>query len=83
MTATVEGDMDMAGILGIEPDVRNGFSAIRISFQIDADASSEEIAALVAQSQEAFGRLRHHHEPHQRPRFGRLDQWRQPRRQKI
>ena len=49
--ATIEGDMDMAGILGIEPDVRNGFSAIRVSFQIDADASSEEIAALVAQSQ--------------------------------
>ena len=49
--ATIEGDMDMAGILGIESDVRNGFSAIRISFEIDADASSEEIAALVAQSQ--------------------------------
>ncbi|MEL6280516.1 MAG: OsmC family protein, partial [Pseudomonadota bacterium] len=49
--ATVEGDMDMAGILGIDGDVRNGFSAIRVSFDVDADASAEEIAALVAQSQ--------------------------------
>ncbi|MEM1276382.1 MAG: OsmC family protein [Pseudomonadota bacterium] len=49
--ARVEGDMDMAGIMGIDPAVRNGFSAIRIDFQIDADATGDEIAALVAQSQ--------------------------------
>lgn len=49
--ATVEGDMDLAGILGVDADVRNGFSAIRASFRIDADASPEEIAALVSQSQ--------------------------------
>ncbi|MEM8958282.1 MAG: OsmC family protein [Pseudomonadota bacterium] len=49
--STVEGDMDMAGILGISDDVRNGFSAIRVSFEVDADASPEDIAALVAQSQ--------------------------------
>ena len=49
--ATIEGDMDMAGILGIDAEVRNGFSAIRISFEIDADATPEELAALVAQSQ--------------------------------
>jgi uncharacterized OsmC-like protein len=49
--ATVEGNMDLAGILGIDADVRNGFSAIRISFDIDADATPDEIAAIVAQSQ--------------------------------
>lgn len=49
--AKVEGDMDLAGILGIEGDARNGFSDIRVSFDIDADASAEEIAAVVAQSQ--------------------------------
>jgi uncharacterized OsmC-like protein len=49
--ATVEGDMDIAGILGVDSDVRNGFSAIRVSFDIDADATKEELAALVAQSQ--------------------------------
>ena len=37
--------------LGIDGDVRNGFSAIRVSFDIDADASEEDIAAIVAQSQ--------------------------------
>ncbi|MEM9498433.1 MAG: OsmC family protein [Pseudomonadota bacterium] len=50
-TATVQGDMDLAGILGIDPDVRNGFRDIRVDFQVDADASDEDIAALIAQSQ--------------------------------
>jgi uncharacterized OsmC-like protein len=49
--AKVEGDMDIAGILGADPDVRNGFSAIRVSFDVDADATKTEIAALVGQSQ--------------------------------
>lgn len=49
--AHVEGDMDLAGILGIDSDVRNGFNAIRIRFEIDADASPEDIKAVVAQSQ--------------------------------
>ncbi len=51
VTATVEGEMDLQGILGIDPNVRNGFSAIRVSFEIDADATREEIAGIVAQSQ--------------------------------
>ncbi len=49
--ATLEGDMDLQGILGIDGDVRNGFDGIRVSFEIDADASREDIEALVAQSQ--------------------------------
>ena len=48
---TIEGDMDLAGILGIDSDVRNGFGAIRVHFKVDADASEEDIKALVAQSQ--------------------------------
>jgi uncharacterized OsmC-like protein len=47
----IDGDMDLAGILGIDPDVRNGFSALEVAFEIDADASREEIEAIVAQSQ--------------------------------
>jgi uncharacterized OsmC-like protein len=43
--------MDLAGILGIDADVRNGFSGIRVTFDIDADATRDEIAAVVAQSQ--------------------------------
>ena len=49
--ATVEGDMDILGILGADPDVRNGFHGIRVNYEIDAEASPEDIEALVAQSQ--------------------------------
>lgn len=49
--ATLEGDMDLYGILGIDADVRNGFKGIRVNFQIDADATEDEVRALVAQSQ--------------------------------
>ncbi|MEM9392785.1 MAG: OsmC family protein [Pseudomonadota bacterium] len=49
--ATVEGEMDLAGILGIDPDVRNGFQSIRVHFDVVADASPDDIEALVAQSQ--------------------------------
>jgi uncharacterized OsmC-like protein len=49
--ATLEGQMDVQGILGIDPDVRNGFSDIKVHFDIDADATPDEINALVAQSQ--------------------------------
>ena len=49
--AAVEGDMDIAGILGADPEVRNGFSNVRVTYDIDADATPDEIKALVAQSQ--------------------------------
>jgi uncharacterized OsmC-like protein len=49
--ATLEGDMDILGILGGDPEVRNGFTGIRVHYEIDADATPEEIEALVAQSQ--------------------------------
>jgi len=39
------------GILGADPEVRNGFSGIDVRFDIDADATPDEIEALVAQSQ--------------------------------
>jgi uncharacterized OsmC-like protein len=51
VSATLEGDMDVQGILGIDTDVRNGFSGIKVTYNIDADASPDEIKALVAQSQ--------------------------------
>ena len=49
--AKVEGSMDIQGILGIDSDVRNGYDDIKITFNIDADASKKDIEALVAQSQ--------------------------------
>ena len=49
--STVEGHHDIRGILGADSDVRNGFNDIKVTFTIDADASKEDIEALVAQSQ--------------------------------
>ena len=49
--STVEGAHDIRGILGADSDVRNGFNDIKVTFRIDADASREDIEALVAQSQ--------------------------------
>jgi uncharacterized OsmC-like protein len=48
--STVEGDIDLLGILGISEDVRNGYRQIRVSFVIEGDASPVELAALVDQS---------------------------------
>jgi uncharacterized OsmC-like protein len=49
--ATITAEMDLHGILGADPDVRNGFSGVKVSYLIDADASADEVRALVAQSQ--------------------------------
>jgi uncharacterized OsmC-like protein len=49
--STVEGHHDIRGILGADSDVRNGFNDVKVTFNIDADASPEDIEALVAQSQ--------------------------------
>ena len=49
--ATIEGGMDIQGILGIDADVRNGFDGIKVSYKIDADATADEIKAVVAMSQ--------------------------------
>jgi uncharacterized OsmC-like protein len=43
--------MDIQGILGIDSDVRNGFDGIKVHYDIDADASADDIASVVAQSQ--------------------------------
>lgn len=51
VTATIEGDHDIRGILGADADVRNGFTGVRVNYSIDADASPEDVEALVAQSQ--------------------------------
>ncbi|HET7793125.1 MAG TPA: OsmC family protein [Rhizobacter sp.] len=49
--ATLEAGMDIQGILGIDEKVRNGFDGVKVHFEVDADATPEQIAALVAQSQ--------------------------------
>jgi uncharacterized OsmC-like protein len=51
VVATLTAEMDLHGILGADPDIRNGFSGVNVSYLIDAEATPEEIRALVAQSQ--------------------------------
>ena len=49
--STLEGGMNIQGILGIDSDVRNGFDGVKVTYNIDADATEDELKALVAQSQ--------------------------------
>jgi uncharacterized OsmC-like protein len=51
VTATVEGHHNILGILGADPEVRNGFNDVTVHFDIDADAEPEQVQALVAQAQ--------------------------------
>jgi uncharacterized OsmC-like protein len=51
VSATLEAGMDIRGILGVDSDVRNGFDGIKVTYKIDADASPDDIKAIVAQSQ--------------------------------
>jgi uncharacterized OsmC-like protein len=49
--STVEGDIDLRGILGLSGQVRNGYNQIRVHFRIKGDATPEKLAEIVAQSQ--------------------------------
>ena len=51
VTATLEAGMDIQGILGIDSEVRNGFDGIKVTYDIKADATPDEVKAIVAQSQ--------------------------------
>ena len=46
-TVTAEGDLDFRGTLGVVKDVPVGFQAIRLRFQLDTDASAEQLATLL------------------------------------
>ena len=48
--STVEGDIDLRGILGLSDEVRNGYEAIRITFRIAGDAPEEKLRELLEQS---------------------------------
>ena len=48
--STIEGDIDLLGILGLSPDVRNGYQGIRASFSIKGDAPPEKLQEIVEQS---------------------------------
>lgn len=48
---SLEGDIDLQGILGLSHDVRNGFEAVRATFRIEADAPADKIVEIVRQAQ--------------------------------
>ena len=50
VTSTVSGDIDLRGILGLSKEVRNGFQDIRVDFEIDGDATPEQLEQVVMQS---------------------------------
>lgn len=48
VSSKVVADIDVRGLLGIDRDIRKGFSDMRVEFDVDADAEPDEIDALVA-----------------------------------
>jgi uncharacterized OsmC-like protein len=48
--STVEGDIDLNGILGLSDDVRNGFQQIRVRFTVRGDATPEKLREIVEQA---------------------------------
>jgi uncharacterized OsmC-like protein len=51
VTSTVEGDIDLLGLLGLsDGTVRNGYQQIRVTFHIEGEADDETLRGLVEQS---------------------------------
>lgn len=48
--SVARGSIDVQGVLGIDPDVRNGFNNVEVEVDIDGDASAEDLHALIAAS---------------------------------
>lgn len=48
--ATIEGDIDLQGILGLSDEVRNGYRQLRVNFRVEGDAPPETLRAIVDQS---------------------------------
>jgi uncharacterized OsmC-like protein len=42
-----EGDLDFRGTMGVDREAAVGFTAIRLRFELDSDASDEELDALL------------------------------------
>ena len=48
--STVAGDIDLNGILGLDPDVRNGYEQIAVRFTVKGEAPAEKLREIVEQS---------------------------------
>lgn len=50
VSSTLEGNMDLRGILGLSDEVRNGYQGIRVNFTIKGDAPEQKLRQIVEQS---------------------------------
>jgi len=50
VTCSLEGDMDLRGILGLSKEVRNGFSALRVKFDVKGAAPEAKLREIVQQA---------------------------------
>ena len=48
VSSTVTGDIDVRGVLGVDREVRKGFSDVRVEIAVEADADDEVVEALIA-----------------------------------
>lgn len=48
--STVTGDIDLNGILGLDPEIRNGYQNVSVRFTVQGDAPAEKLRELVEQS---------------------------------
>jgi uncharacterized OsmC-like protein len=48
--STVDGDIDLNGVLGLDPAVRNGYQNVAVRFTVKGDAPAETLRQIVEQS---------------------------------
>jgi uncharacterized OsmC-like protein len=49
--STLEGEMDVRGALGLSDEVRNGFTAIKVTFEVKGDAPPEKLQEIIERAQ--------------------------------
>jgi uncharacterized OsmC-like protein len=50
LRSTVSGDIDLNGVLGLDPDVRNGYQNIAVRFTVKGDGPADKLRQIVEQS---------------------------------
>ena len=50
--STIEGDIDLLGLLGLDPNVRNGYQGLKVAFRVKGNGSEEELKQLVMRSKD-------------------------------
>lgn len=48
VSSKVSADIDVRGVLGVDPDVRKGFSNVEVEFEIEGDCNDEQKDMLLA-----------------------------------